>query len=54
MTVPWRMVTCRKCLSPVQVLELPTLFLDPRTFIGGCCLKPKLRPVPYNEFPAGY
>jgi hypothetical protein len=53
-SVPWRTLTCIRCKNPVPVLEIPRVFVDPKGFVCGGCLRPKPVPVPYNTFPAGY
>lgn len=47
--VPWRTLTCRSCRTPVQVLELPTVFLGPAVFRCGDCLQNK----PADRAPRG-
>jgi hypothetical protein len=36
-----RILACVKCGQPVRVHEEPVEFIDPRLFVGGCCLEPR-------------
>ena len=35
-----RVLACVKCGRPVRVHEEPVEFIDPKLFVGDCCLKP--------------
>ena len=38
---PWRVLTCVRCRQPIQVLELPHIYLEPARYVCGGCLKEK-------------
>jgi hypothetical protein len=54
--VPFQQFTCQRCRNPVQVLQLPTPYLDPKTYVCGRCRDPRqpTEIVPYNQFPKDF
>lgn len=35
-----RLLACVKCGRVIRVHEEPVEFIDPKLFVGGCCLEP--------------
>lgn len=35
-----RILLCKQCGQPIRVHEEPREFIDPKLFVGGCCLEP--------------
>jgi hypothetical protein len=40
-TVAGVKIACTACGTIVETFQVPADHLDPETFVGGCCLRPK-------------